>query len=118
MKIIPNIDFNRKNYLGKTCFDFCEEHKKNKILKLLKKINKPQLNEVSHLLDNPKKKKNFNFSTDIAPKKTISLNDFIIHSKIGKGSFGKVYLIERNDKNQLFALKVLKKKKINENKLI
>ena len=51
-------------------------------------------------------------------KKKISLKDFIIHSKIGKGSFGKVYLIERNDKNQLFALKVLKKQKIYENNLI
>ena len=118
LKTIPNIDLYIKNNLGKNCLDFCEERKRKKIQKLLKQDLKQDNNDASQLKDLPKKKKTFNFSTDIAPKKTVSLKDFIIHSKIGKGSFGQVYLIEKNDKNQLFALKVLKKKKINENNLI
>lgn len=68
--------------------------------------------------ESQKKKKQFIFSTEITPSKVISLKDFVIHSKIGKGSFGKVYLVEKNDKSQLFAMKVLKKQKIYDNNLI
>lgn len=51
-------------------------------------------------------------------KERIRLNSFVIHSRIGKGSFGEVYLVERNDSPRLYAMKILKKKNIFENNLI
>ncbi|TRY65794.1 hypothetical protein DNTS_014261 [Danionella cerebrum] len=39
----------------------------------------------------------------------ITLNDFVLHKVLGKGSFGKVMLAELKGKNQYFAIKALKK---------
>lgn len=44
--------------------------------------------------------------------KNIDISQFIIHSRIGKGSFGEVYLVERKDQSCYYAMKVLNKKKI------
>ncbi|XP_053263157.1 protein kinase C theta type [Podarcis raffonei] len=41
------------------------------------------------------------------PKFTI--DDFVLHKMLGKGSFGKVFLVELKDTNQFFAMKALKK---------
>ncbi|XP_067861202.1 protein kinase C theta type isoform X2 [Heptranchias perlo] len=38
-----------------------------------------------------------------------TVNDFILHKMLGKGSFGKVFLAELKGKNQFFAIKALKK---------
>lgn len=47
----------------------------------------------------------------------IDISSFIIHSQIGEGSFGEVYLIEKKKTNNLYALKVLKKTKVFEDNL-
>lgn len=57
------------------------------------------------------------FSTNIEndpvnDNKAIGLNHFIIHSKIGEGSFGEVFLVEKKDTNTFAAMKVLSKEKI------
>uniref|UniRef100_A0A8C5MIH1 Protein kinase C n=1 Tax=Leptobrachium leishanense TaxID=445787 RepID=A0A8C5MIH1_9ANUR len=39
----------------------------------------------------------------------ITLNNFILHKMLGKGSFGKVFLAELKETNHFFAMKVLKK---------
>lgn len=44
--------------------------------------------------------------------KTINLNHFEIVKVIGRGSFGKVYLVQKKDTEEFFAMKVLKKESI------
>ncbi|XP_069485769.1 protein kinase C theta type [Ambystoma mexicanum] len=39
----------------------------------------------------------------------LSIDDFVLHKMLGKGSFGKVFLAELKKANQFFALKALKK---------
>ena len=43
------------------------------------------------------------------PSKKISLNDFIRLKVIGRGSFGKVYLVRKTDTGLCYAMKILKK---------
>ena len=43
------------------------------------------------------------------PGKKISKNDFITLKVIGRGSFGKVYLVRKKDTQQPYAMKILKK---------
>ena len=40
----------------------------------------------------------------------MTVNDFTTIKVIGKGSYGKVLLVKKNDDNQIYAMKVLKKK--------
>lgn len=40
----------------------------------------------------------------------LSIDDFIIESVIGRGSYGKVFLVRRKGEDEIFAMKVLKKK--------
>lgn len=42
----------------------------------------------------------------------IDINSFSILTLIGKGAFGKVYLVRKKDNKKIYALKTLKKKKI------
>ena len=42
--------------------------------------------------------------------KKMTVNDFSILRVIGKGSYGKVLLVKKNDDDQIYAMKVLKKK--------
>ena len=39
----------------------------------------------------------------------ISIEDFQIIKVIGRGSFGKVYLVQKKDDNKIYAMKALKK---------
>ena len=39
-----------------------------------------------------------------------TINDFSIIKVIGKGSYGKVLLVKKNDEDKVYAMKVLKKK--------
>jgi len=45
----------------------------------------------------------------MTPGKKISINDFQLISVIGRGSFGKVYLVRKKDSGLPFAMKILKK---------
>lgn len=40
---------------------------------------------------------------------TISIDDFVIIKVIGRGSFGKVYLVRKKDDGKIYAMKTLKK---------
>lgn len=40
----------------------------------------------------------------------MSINDFSILKVVGKGSYGKVLLVKKNDDQTIYAMKVLKKK--------
>ncbi|XP_043570060.1 protein kinase C theta type isoform X1 [Chiloscyllium plagiosum] len=42
-------------------------------------------------------------------QRRFTVDDFVLHKMLGKGSFGKVFLAELKDKNQFFAIKALKK---------
>jgi len=42
--------------------------------------------------------------------------DFQIISTIGRGAFGKVYLVEKNNTKKLYAIKILKKANIKKKK--
>ena len=43
---------------------------------------------------------------------SVNLKDFTIIERLGKGSFGSVYLTEKKSNNQILAMKVLEKEKI------
>ena len=45
----------------------------------------------------------------MAPGKKIALNDFQLLKVIGRGSFGKVYLVRKKDTGLPYAMKILKK---------
>ena len=40
----------------------------------------------------------------------LTIEDFTIIKVVGKGSYGKVLLVKKNDDDQIYAMKVLKKK--------
>ncbi|XP_034984073.2 protein kinase C theta type isoform X1 [Zootoca vivipara] len=55
-------------------------------------------------------------SVELEPRKDLpaelpkfTIDDFVLHKMLGKGSFGKVFLAELKDTNQFFAMKALKK---------
>jgi len=43
---------------------------------------------------------------------TVGPNDFHVHGLLGKGSFGEVYLVEKKDTQEIFAMKSLDKSRI------
>lgn len=42
----------------------------------------------------------------------ISLDDFKIIKVIGRGTFGKVFMVKKKDNGKVFAMKVVKKEKV------
>ncbi len=46
------------------------------------------------------------------PAITISKDDFNLIKVVGRGTFGKVFLVRKRDTNQVYAMKVLKKEQI------
>ena len=45
----------------------------------------------------------------LVPGKKISMDDFNLITVIGRGSFGKVFLVKKKDTGAAFAMKILKK---------
>ena len=45
-------------------------------------------------------------------KKKVDLENFTLMTVLGKGSYAKVILVRKRDTNEIFAMKVLKKKNI------
>jgi hypothetical protein len=50
--------------------------------------------------------------SDVAADTKVNLSNFNIHSIIGKGSFGQVFLVEKKDSNMFYAMKVLPKQRV------
>ena len=44
--------------------------------------------------------------------KDVNINHFKICKVIGRGSFGKVFMVQKKDSGEIFAMKVLRKEKI------
>lgn len=59
----------------------------------------------------PSKQENIETATAASstPSSSISLNDFKIEKVIGRGAFGKVFLVTKKDTGQIYALKALRK---------
>ena len=72
------------------------------------KVDENKLNDNDNLMNNSFQHKDFS--------KKISLKDFKILNKLGKGAFGKVLLVHNEELNKYFAMKILKKKFIEKNK--
>lgn len=68
----------------------------------------------SKLKENNIETSNINNTSDLH----IDISDFIVKSKLGKGSFGQVYLVEHKSTSREYAMKILLKDKIKENDLI
>ena len=59
-----------------------------------------------------------NHTGDKATAKKVTSNDFQIERELGRGAFGKVFLVTKKDKkNKFYAMKVIKKTAIYENNL-
>mmetsp|Transcript_3659 Transcript_3659/g.4044 ORF Transcript_3659/g.4044 Transcript_3659/m.4044 type:complete len:392 (+) Transcript_3659:1-1176(+) len=69
--------------------------------------------EVQALNATPKPSNPQQAPTKVKTKgKKLDLTDFIMLKVIGRGSFGKVYLVQKKDNKQIYALKALKKEDI------
>jgi serum/glucocorticoid-regulated kinase 2 len=52
-----------------------------------------------------------------SPKKdSVNLDNFLLKTVIGKGSYAKVVLVKKKDTGEIFAMKILKKKNIEKRK--
>ncbi|OMJ93575.1 hypothetical protein SteCoe_3411 [Stentor coeruleus] len=91
---------------------------------LQKGSNKPSSSDLKLFSERPKlqkpkqNKKPINFSKLILPPSKVSPCDFRGLLQLGKGSFGEVYLVEKIDTLEKFALKVLRKEKVLGNNLV
>ncbi|OMJ81432.1 hypothetical protein SteCoe_18108 [Stentor coeruleus] len=116
---LPETGYSRV-VLGNTLLHNSREDYINKIIaKTLKKNN---INDAKAFNERPKfqakpktKKLNEKF---ILPPSKVGPKDFRGITQLGKGSFGEVYLVEKIDNNQQYALKVLRKEKVIGNNLV
>lgn len=110
-----DININVSNQDGKSCVDLAHPRIVVKLQELLLKHEKDNTvgaREVEVFEDSP-----LLFSTNIESctdsiNNKVHLNSFIVHSRIGQGSFGEVYLVEKRDTNMFYAMKVLSKEKV------
>jgi serine/threonine protein kinase len=51
-------------------------------------------------------------------KKRTSMNDFLMQTTLGSGTYGKVVLVKHKGNGKLYAMKILKKKEIREKKQV
>ena len=66
-----------------------------------------KFDDIKNILEN---EENFNKFQNLANSSKISIDDFSILKVVGKGSYGKVLLVKKNDDQKVYAMKVLKKK--------
>ncbi|OMJ90488.1 hypothetical protein SteCoe_7193 [Stentor coeruleus] len=91
---------------------------------LQKSCTPPSLNDIKVFSERPKlqntkkNKKIINFNNFLLPPSKVGPNDFRGLLQLGKGSFGEVYLVEKYDTIEKFALKVLRKEKVLGNNLV
>ncbi|OMJ86471.1 hypothetical protein SteCoe_11963 [Stentor coeruleus] len=107
----PNILI--KNKAGKTAEDFAD----NEILTIFHKYLKrtvviagPSLTD-NHRLQAIRTKHKMNMENPLP-------QDFVVLKELGKGSFGEVFLVLKQDVSQLYAMKVLQKDKILKQNLV
>lgn len=110
---IPRTGYNRQIFF-RTLRHNSREDQVNKLL--LKSKIEPTQNDIKLFNERPKiqiavgvKKKPIVFKI---PESKVGPKDFTATMQLGKGSFGSVYLVEKNDTKEHFALKVLDKEKI------
>lgn len=119
----PHIDETIKNKDGHTAVDLAHPRIVVKLQELLLKrrdehyVGRRELQIYGPEEDFVKPAKHLIFSTKIenekkTENKIVGLDDFVVHSKIGEGSFGEVYLVEKKDTGTFGAMKVLAKQKI------
>lgn len=78
----------------------------------------PNLNQIKAFNERPRFQAKKPVTKLILPYCKVGPSDFKGIALIGKGSFGEVYLVEKIDTNERFALKVLKKEKIIGNNIL
>ena len=100
-----NFNNNKNNSL-----DINYNFKQEKRIPLIDVVNVDQnkLDDNDNLMNNSFQHKDFS--------NKVSLKDFKILKKLGKGAFGKVLLVHNEELNKYFAMKILKKKFIEKNK--
>ncbi|CAK91505.1 unnamed protein product (macronuclear) [Paramecium tetraurelia] len=141
--ITAGADINSQDINKNTCLHLATMNERQKIMDLL--LNKQSLNMTLKNKENKiamdyssnqqmflqamQKQNNnsikiYDARTDFGSENCNSFNEdkvgphhFKVHALIGKGSFGEVYLVEKLDTNQLLAMKVLHKSKIQKQNL-
>ena len=73
-----------------------------------KKKVKGNVNGTDAVIDEDGEMDDFGFGMS----KKLTINDFTFLKVVGKGSFGKVMQVRKNDNGKVYALKVLKKKEL------
>lgn len=118
---IPETGYNRE-VLGQTLLHNSREDYINKIMAKISQNRNINVNDTKAFNERPKfqvkpktKKLNEKF---ILPPSKVGPQDFRGITQLGKGSFGEVYLVEKIDTNQQYALKVLRKEKVLGNNLV
>ena len=107
----PNILIKDKS--GKTAEELANEEISLIFKKYLKRtvvIAGPSITEDQKI--------SFKRSKTQANIENLTPHDFIVLKELGKGSFGEVFLVVKNDSSELFAMKVLQKEKIMKQNLI
>ena len=121
-----NVELPVTGYTRSVIYDtLLHNSREDQINKILTKcMTKPNLNAVKVFSDRPKleiqkpKKKFINFSKFVLPSSNVGPQDFRGLLQLGKGSFGEVYLVEKKDTLEQFALKVLRKEEVLKNDLL
>lgn len=112
----PNILI--KNNIGETAEEVSDEiiaALYHKYLKMTITLPGPSISEG---LKSEAKRVRINELVEEKSKGLISYEDFVGISQLGKGSFGEVYLVSKQDSGLLYAMKVLRKEKIIAHNLI
>ncbi len=127
-----NINISIRNKEGNQCIDIAHPRiyvkvknllnrleKRNQIGKfdvlISRKVSQNNLdNKMKDLIDKSSRPRNIISmkSSNNSRLTNPNIHSFVIHSIIGKGSFGEVYLVEKKDNNCFYAMKVLEKEKI------